>query len=123
MSDVLPLAESNEKPKKKGGPGRPFQKGVSGNKGGRPRTREANELIRAMFAKYGKKVVARLYEMALCADKRVALAAIDMIMDRNLGKPSQFIEHSGGLDLTTMTTEERQARIKELLGKNAADGS
>ena len=92
VSSKKRLADNSEKPRKKGGAGRPFPRGVSPNPGGRPRSTEANELIRELFKEKGGAAVKRLYE--LCADKdpRIALAAIDKVLDRVLGKPSQAMD-------------------------------
>jgi hypothetical protein len=118
------LAQNREKPKKKkkGGKGRPFGPGNRANPGGRPKSQEANEIIRAMFKEQGEKVVKNLYALCYGKDKRLRLAAITAVLDRVLGRPLQAIEHSGGLDIQTLTKEERQARIDELMRKRVANG-
>jgi hypothetical protein len=45
----------------------------------------------------------------------------EMILNRAHGKPKETIEHSGGLDITTMTQDQREARLAELLAKRNAD--
>ena len=119
------LTDNTEKPKviKKGGSGRPFPKGRSGNPGGRPKTREASELIRAMFKENGEKVIKNLYALCNGKDKRLRLAAITAVLDRVLGRPLQAIEHSGGLDIHSLSKEERQARIDELMRKRVSVSS
>lgn len=81
---------SEEKPKKKGGPGRPFQKGVCPNPGGRPKVlAEVRELARehtedamnalASIARAGKPDQARV-------------AAAEALLNRAWGKPSQPLD-------------------------------
>jgi hypothetical protein len=72
--------------------GKPFPKGKSPNPGGRPKSAEANALIRRYFDTQGEKVIDRLYTMAQSKDARLALGAIREILDRNLGRPAQAVQ-------------------------------
>ena len=73
-------------------PGRPFPKGVSGNPGGRPKSREANELIKALFQEKGEDAIERLFALCKVKDNRIKLSAINSILDRIMGKPTQAME-------------------------------
>lgn len=82
--------------------GRPFQKGQSGNPGGRPK--DSFELIemRALAKDLSKRAVERLGQMLDHDDGRVVVAAAKEILDRAYGKPTQVIE--GSLDLGVKRT-------------------
>ncbi len=79
----------------------PFQKGVSGNPGGKPKTllwREAIE--RAVTRRSKKKNLKGLDDIAdvlLDAAAMGDMAAIRELGDRLDGKPPQALEHSGNL--------------------------
>lgn len=73
-----------------------FQKGKSGNPGGRPKeNNEAKQLAR----KHGKSALKRLVELIHSEDERVAVAASQAVLDRGYGKPAQAVEHSGALSV------------------------
>ena len=70
-------------------PGRPFQKGQSGNPGGRPKAvQEVRELARAHCA----DAIAELARLAVKAKSEAArIAAIRELLDRGYGKATQPI--------------------------------
>ena len=62
-----------------------FQKGVSGNPGGRPRIApEVCELVRSN----APRAFERLVELMESKDERVAMVASNAVLDRAYGKPS-----------------------------------
>ena len=66
----------------------PFEKGKSGNPGGRPK--EAAEVKRLAQEK-GKEAIGKLVELLSCGEARTELAAAQAILDRGFGKPTQTI--------------------------------
>lgn len=74
-----------------------FQKGQSGNPGGRPKE---DAEVKALARASGPEAIEKLIELMRCDEKRTALAAAQALLDRGFGKPSQSVELSGGLDLT-----------------------
>ena len=74
--------------------GRPFPPGVSGNPSGRPKV--IAELQQA--AEEGSPAaVRRLVELIDSDDERIALAAVNSILDRVMGKPRQAVEVSAAV--------------------------
>jgi hypothetical protein len=61
-----------------------WQKGVSGNAGGRPKiAAEVKELAR----RYGPEAFRRIVQLMRSDDERVALAAATVVLDRAYGRP------------------------------------
>lgn len=69
-----------------------FEKGKSGNPGGRPK--ENNE-VKALARQYTMDAIKRLAYWMACDDGRVSVAAAQALLDRGHGKPMQAVEHSG----------------------------
>jgi hypothetical protein len=81
-----------------------FQKGQSGNPGGRPKEcAEVKELAR----EYGPEAIAKLVELMRGEDARVAKAAVDSLLDRGFGKPSQSVEMTAEIAATIQAIERR----------------
>lgn len=72
-----------------------FQKGQSGNPGGRPKENaEVTELART----HSLEAIQRLVElMRQAEDKKLAKAAADSLLDRGLGRPAQSVALSGAV--------------------------
>ena len=70
--------------------GKPFQKGLSGNPGGRPR---ASYDVAALARQHTEDALAALY--AALKDPRTRVAAAQALLDRGYGKPLQKQELSG----------------------------
>jgi hypothetical protein len=113
-----------EEPAKKGrGAGKPFQPGVSGNPGGRPKlVGEVRELAQK-YCPRAIEVLADLMENA--THEATRKGAADSILDRGIGKPVQFVESevraevtSPQLDTTGLTTDDLKL-LRELLAKAA----
>jgi hypothetical protein len=72
--------------------GRPFQKGMSGNPGGRPKVAEASAIIRTLFLEKGEDAIRRLYALCSHKDPRISLTAIKEVLDRVMGKAPQALD-------------------------------
>ena len=71
---------------------RSFQKGVSGNPGGKPK----GEDVRALARKNTKRAMERIVELIDDADPRVAIMAAKEVLDRAYGKPKVIEDDEGG---------------------------
>lgn len=69
-----------------------FQKGISGNPGGRPKE---DAEVKALARSCGPEAIQKLVELMRGDDRRTALAAALALLDRGFGKPSQAVEMSG----------------------------
>jgi len=91
MAMTAEFAENSErtaKPKRKPR-GRPFPKGVSGNPGGRPK--QVHELV-ALARGFSEEGLLKLAEIMRSKDvpPNTVLAAINNLLDRGMGKPTQI---------------------------------
>jgi len=76
----------------KRGPGRPFEKGQSGNPGGRKRL--PPEFVEGCFDYTLERGLAKLIEHAECMDRSISLRALELIAAYGLGRPKERIETS-----------------------------
>lgn len=83
---------SDTEEKKPRGIGRPFQKGVSGNPGGRPK--EA-EWLREEARKHAEKSIRALVRVLNKGSGSEVVSAAKELLDRGFGKSTQALEHSG----------------------------
>jgi hypothetical protein len=83
-----------------------FQKGVSGNPGGRPTIAPD---VREALEGASERAARRLVELVDSEDPRVALMASNAILDRLYGKPAQT------LDAKVETNSIQQAHLRALL--------
>lgn len=105
---------------------KPFQPGQSGNPGGRPKKliSDAYRLVLEQQATYGKQkgtgaelLAAKMWRQAMSGK----IQAATEITDRVEGKAMQAVQMSGpgggAIPLTSMSPEENERRIAELLAK------
>jgi HEAT repeat protein len=69
-----------------------FQKGQSGNPGGRPKE---DAEVKALARTAGPEAIEKLLELMRGDDRRTALAAAQALLDRGFGKPGQSVELTG----------------------------
>ena len=69
-----------------------FQKGQSGNPGGRPKE---DAEVKALARAAGPEAIEKLVALMRGDESRTALAAAQALLDRGYGKPSQAVEMSG----------------------------
>jgi hypothetical protein len=75
----------------------PFEKGKSGNPGGRPKE---NEEIKKLAQEHCPAAIKRLAVLMNDPSGRTAVAACTALLDRGHGKPLQAVEHSGSIART-----------------------
>ena len=86
------IAATTAKPrKKKGGAGRPFKKGVSGNPKGRPKVPEETKQAFRDASKEACEVLVRIMNDPAAKDSD-RIKASEVILDRGWGRPSQAVE-------------------------------
>ena len=78
------ISAKTGRPKRGHGPGRPFQKGQSGNPGGRPSNKANIEQLARQFTEAAIAALA-----AALYDPRSRVAAAIALLDRGYGKPRQ----------------------------------
>jgi len=71
-----------------------FQKGRSGNPGGRPK---AEGEVRELAQKHGPDAIKRLAQLMNSRNERVAVAACGVILDRAYGRAPQAVQLDGDL--------------------------
>ncbi len=69
-----------------------WRKGVSGNPTGR---KAVDPEVKEALGALTPRAVDRLTMMLESEDERIAMDAVKTVLDRNLGKPTQPLEHSG----------------------------
>ena len=94
------------------GRGRPFQKGVSGNPGGRPRVlADVQELARERSPE-AINILAHVMRDEK-APPAARVAAANALLDRGYGKPTQPISQTlAKIDPSTMSDEELAAIVR-----------
>lgn len=90
------MAPAQNSAKAAKGRGKPFPKGKSGNPGGRkPLDPEVKDALASALPGAIKKLV----ELVNCGDPKVEIRAVEVVLERNLGKVSQPLEHGGSVTI------------------------
>jgi hypothetical protein len=95
----------------------PFEKGKSGNPGGRPK--DVAE-VRGLAKQHGPAAIEKLVELMGSTNERTAVAACEAILNRGYGRPAGSVSVSnneGGpvehVVEVTLVSKEDQLRIQE----------
>lgn len=80
-----------------------FQKGQSGNPGGRPKE---DPEIKQLALKLCPRAIARLGEIMESANEKHAAYACSILLDRGAGKPAQAVDLSGQLDVSRLVIKD-----------------
>ncbi len=73
----------------------PFEKGKSGNPGGRPK--DVAE-VRELAKKHGPAAIRRLAKLMASENERTAVAACEAVLNRGYGRPPQSVTLAGEAD-------------------------
>lgn len=84
---------SGDAPKRKNGPGRPFQKGVSGNPGGAPKRLEA---LAASIREFDNELRDKLLSIARSDSMKDSREAIKLLWAYAHGSPRQVVTDEAG---------------------------
>jgi hypothetical protein len=93
----LPLKPKPQNRRKTG----KFQKGVSGNPGGRPKTPE-------IFKSHTEEAQKKVVELIQSEDEDIALKAATLILAYSLGRPTEHVEVGLSEDLAVAIEEGRK---------------
>ena len=89
--------------------GRPFQPGVSGNPGDRPRFLGT---LRLLARAHAAEAIAELARLAVHAKNEAArIAAIRELLDRGYGKPTQFLAADDDVVPANLSAAELRAEL------------
>jgi len=76
-----------------------FQKGQSGNPGGRPK--EVDE-VKELARQHGPEAVKKLVDWLRSDNAKASVSAANALLDRGYGKPAQPLEHSGEIETSNV---------------------
>lgn len=96
----------------------PWQKGQSGNPGGKP---AVVARVRYLARKYSEDAIKELHRLALQSeDDRVRLSACQLLLERGLGKPVEEVrEEDERVVNMSLTPEELRAAEQAMLPERA----
>lgn len=89
--------------------GKPFEKGRSGNPGGRPKE---NQEVKELARKHTKAAINRLEYWMNSDNAKASVAASQALLDRGHGKPKQEIEATGHMTFESVLDRVAQAEVE-----------
>lgn len=105
------MVSENKKPSGPGTGKKLFQKGQSGNPGGRPKELED---VKAAAREHSAQAIERLVHWMMSDDPRASVASANALLDRAFGKPQQSMDVDMRLSLELATRLEA-ARARKTL--------
>ena len=113
------MAENSDITAKRHGRGRPFQKGQSGNPGGRPKV--APE-VRELAKEHGPQAFARVIKLMDSKDESLALAACKEVLNRVYGRsPQPLVGGDKPIEIETTPLDDRELARRIALILSRAD--
>lgn len=84
-----------------------FKKGKSGNPGGKKKDTPDVQEVRAYAKSLSMEAIKKLKYWMDNGSEKASVSACSAILDRGLGKPTQEVEHTGGVSIAILETKTK----------------